>query len=377
MAFEAAFGVTAVLSAILAMLYVRSRKAKDETTKSNIRLEERLKAAEERERDMPAKISDLSADVLRRHGEAFKSTTTDPLGKIMEDIRTRMESLGRQNAVDREAFDSSMKNMAETTSSLLKGTQNLSDVLRNSQRRGRHAEIGLERVFEMSGLTKGVHYDTQDAGGDGRPDFVVRLSEDRSIVVDSKAPLESLWKAFDTDDEAAKSAAMDGHARAVRDHINTLSKRGYGGSTRSSLDYVIMVMPEYSLLPALDRDGRLVETAFGKRVVLVTPSTLMILLRAVDLMWKQSEIADAVREVGELSADLHSRLNTFAEHYNDAGKGLAKAVERYNRGIGSWNRRVMPAADKLAKTGAVTDHMTELRPVEDSPGSIDGRSGDA
>ena len=377
MAFEAAFGVTAVLSAILAILYARSRKARDELAKSNIRMAMELEGAKERGQDLPTIVKGMSAEVLKEHTESFKTTTTDPMGQMVEDLRARIEELGKQNAGDREAFDASMKNLADTTDKLMKGTSALSDVLKSSQRRGRHAEMSLERVFEMSNLTKGIHYDTQLVSGDGTPDFVINLSGDRSIVVDSKAPLDSLWEAFDTDDEAAKSGALERHASAVRKHANSLSKKEYWDSPKSSLDYVVMVMPEYALLPALDRDGGLIEYALTKRVVLVTPSTLMILLRAVDLMWKQSRMAGTVREIGALSADLHTRLNKFAEHYNRTGKGLEDAVKRYNAGIGSWNRRVLPAADKLAEAGAAVTDMTDLKPVEDAPGRLpvdDGRT---
>ena len=80
----------------------------------------------------------------------------------------------------------------------------------------------------MSNLVKGIHYDTQYVSGDGKPDFVVNLSEDRSIIVDSKAPLGSLWESFDADDEAVKSAALDKHVAAVRTHVNSLSKKSIG-----------------------------------------------------------------------------------------------------------------------------------------------------
>ena len=368
MAFEAAFGVTAVLFTIFALLYARSRKAKDDLVRSNIRLTTELEAVKERGHDLPAIVKNLSAEVLKEHTDSFKSTTTDP----MKDDGGSQPHRGTWQAEcgDREAFDTSMKHMATATDKLVKDTRALSDVLKSSQKRGRHAEMGLERVFEMSNLTKGIHYDTQYVSGDGKPDFVVNLSEDRSIIVDSKAPLNSLWEAFDTDDEAAKSDALNRHATAVRSHANSLSKKEYWDSPKSSLDYVVMVMPEYALLPALDRDGGLIEYALAKHVVLMTPSTLMILLRAVDLMWKQSRMASTVKEIGALSADLHTRLSKFAEHYNRTGKGLEDAVRRYNDGIGSWSRRVLPAANKLAEAGAVAGDMTNLKPVEGAPGRL-------
>ena len=375
MLFEAAFGVAAVLSTVLFLLYAKSRTTNNDLTKSNIRLEAELEASKARERDLPTVVKALSTEMIKEQSESFKTTTTDPMGMMMENLRTKIEDLGKQNAGDREAFDAGMKHMANTTDNLMKDTRTLSDVLKNSQKRGRHAEISLERVFEMSNLVKGIHYDTQYVSGDGKPDFVVNLSEDRSIIVDSKAPLDSLWESFDTDDEAVKSTALDKHVAAVRTHVNSLSKKEYWNNPKSSLDYVVMVMPEYALLPALDRDDDLIEHALNKHVVLVTQSTLMILLRAVDLMWKQSRMADTIREIGTLSADLHSRLNKFAEHYNKIGKDLGDAVGSYNGGIGSWNRRVLPAANKLAEAGAVVRDMTGLKPVDDAPSRLPADGG--
>ena len=370
MAFEAAFGVTAFLSVMLAVLYAKSRRDKDDLAKSNIRMATELEEAKKRGQDLPAIVKGLSAEVLKENAESFRTTTTDPMGQMVKDLGSRIEELGRQNTGNREAFDAGMKSLADATDELVRDTGALSDVLKSSQKRGRHAEMRLERVFEMSNLTKGIHYDTQVVSTDGTPDFVINLSGDRSIIVDSKAPLDSLWEAFDTDDEAAKSDALDRHAAAVRSHANSLSRKEYWNGPKSSLDYVVMVMPEYALLPALDRDGGLIEYALSKRVVPVTPSTLMILLRAVDLMWKQSLMENTVREIGVLSADLHSRLNKFAEHYNKTGKGLETVVKRYNEGIGSWTRRVLPAADKLAEAGATSGGITDLKPVKDAPGQL-------
>ena len=367
MAFEAAFGIVVALSIVLLLLYARSRKANNGLTKSNIRLEAELEAARGRERDLPTLVKALSADMLKEQSESFKTVATDPMGKMMEELRIRIENLGKQNAGDREAFNVRMEGMTKATGELLKKTGTLSDILRSPQKRGRYAEMDIERVFEMAGLTKGTHYEIQRVRDAKKPDFVVHLSEDRSIIVDSKAPLDALWKTTETDDEAAKAEAMDEHVRAVKGHIKALSKKEYWEDRESSLDYVVMVMPEYALLPALERGERLMEYALENKVVLVTPSTLMVLLRAVGLMWKQSQMAKAVRDIGRLSADLHARLGTFAEHYNRVGKGLEDAIRYYNKSTGSWHSRLLPAADRLAEMGATVKDMPELNSIKTMP----------
>ena len=131
-------------------------------------------------------------------------------------------------------------------------------------------------------------------------------------------------------------------------------------------------MPEYALLSALERDDGLIEYAWKHRIVLATQSILMVLLRAVDIIWKQNEMADTVKDIGKMSADLHSRLVTFGKHYAKTGDTLAKAVKQYNDGAGSWDSRVMPATGKLAQAGGAIDGLPEAKQIDSAPRRLAG-----
>ena len=369
MILEVVLIIMIIISVILFILYVKSQKARNNLKESNIRLEVELETSKTGGLGIPTMVKTLATDIIKEQSESFKTSTTEPMGTMMENLKTKIENLGKQNAGDREIFNTSMKHMADTTDNLMKDTKTLSDVLKNSQKRGRHAEISLERVFEMSNLTKGIHYDTQQVSEDGRADFVVNLSKDRSIIIDSKAPLDSLWKSFDADDEATKSDFMSKHVTAVKSHVNSLSKKEYWNNLKSSLDYVVIVMPEYALLPALDHDHDLIEYALSKHIVLATPSTLMILLRVVDLMWKQNQMTDKIKDISALYSDLYVRLGKFAEYYNEIGKNLGNAVGKYNDGIGSWNKRILPVVNKLDDV-VTGDKMTNLKQVNNVPNRL-------
>ena len=204
-------------------------------------------------------------------------------------------------------------------------------------------------------------------GTDGTPDFVIHISDDRSIIVDSKSPLESLWNAFETDDDATKTNLLKKHVQAVKAHISSLSKKEYWNDQEQSLDYVVMVMPEYAMLPALEQDNKLVEYALSKRIVLVTPSTLMLLLRAVELMWRQTQLSSTVKEITDVSVQLHERMNKFANHYNKTGKDLTDTVNSYNNAIKSWNSRILPTANKLIDVTASADDIEKLKSIKDVP----------
>lgn len=345
MAFEAAFGVTAAIAAILFLAYRRLRKKYDMAVRERDRISATLEVKTE---DLPALAKVATADV------------TEPLNKIMDELRDRMEKLGEQNAGNRQVTDE-----------LVRSTRAISEVLTSSQRRGQYSEITIERILQMSGFEKGRHYSTQYATETGRADFVVHLPDDRNIILDSKAPLDSLQRSIGADDEADKSHHMDEHVRAVKAHIKSLSGKEYWKGSES-LECVILVMPEYALLPALERDSGLIEYAWKHRVVLATQSILMVLLRAVDIIWKQNEMADTVKDIGRLSADLHARLVTFGNHYAKTGDILGKAIKQYNAGAGSWDSRVMPAAEKLAQAGGAIDELPEAKPVDTAPRRLSG-----
>ena len=345
MAFEAAFGVTAAIAAILFLAYNRLRKKHDDVVRERDKLSATLETKTE---DLPALIKVAAADV------------TDPLNMIMDELRERMEKLGEQNAGARQVTDE-----------LVRSTRAISEVLTSSQKRGQYSEITIERVLQMSGFEKGKHYSTQYATETGRADFVVHLPDDRNIILDSKAPLDSLQKSIGAEDEADKSYHMDEHVKAVKAHIKSLSSKEYWRGIES-LECVILVMPEYALLPALEQDDGLIEYAWKHHVVLATQSILMVLLRAIDIIWKQNEMTDIVKDIGKLSADLHTRLVTFGNHYAKTGDILGKAIKQYNDGAGSWGSRVMPAAEKLSQAGATIDKLPEAKSIDVSPRRLAG-----
>ena len=179
-----------------------------------------------RRESLPTEFENLATKTLEKQTETFKNTATEPMEKIVTALAGKIDEMGKQNADNKGSFDTNMQNMMKVNEELARKTGSLSDVLRNSQKRGRYAEVGLERVFEMSKLTKGIHYTTQVRRDGTQPDFVVTLSKDRSMIVDSKAPLDALWDAYGTDNEAARADAMDKHAKAVRGAYQGPNKKG-------------------------------------------------------------------------------------------------------------------------------------------------------
>ncbi len=344
--FEAGFAVTLGLSVIFAILYFKAKGRNDEMVREYAKMEAEISTLKEHQ---PNIIKATMGETSKMYAESFKSTTLAPMEAAITDLNQKVDGLGKQTA-----------GSAAVSEGLMKETRIISDMLKSSGKRGRFGELNIERVFEMSGLTKGIHYKIQDVGEKGRPDFVVHISNDNPVIVDSKFPLDALWTANSEDDEAAKAKYLDMHVKAVKDHINKLAKKEYWSAYDFSLDLVIMVVPEFALLPALDRDTSLLDFAIEKRVILATPSTLMVMLKAVHLMWRQNEMGKAVREIGKLSKNLHDRMRVFATHYNESGKKLDDAVEAHNKGVQSWQRRLLPAAERLAEMGGTVKDIPDI-----------------
>ncbi len=294
----------------------------------------------------------LSADTLKTQGDNFQSNADklfklgqEEIDKIVRPLKEKIEHLDRDSIANASMFKEQMAKMIEESRYLGKEAQALASALRKPSVRGRWGEIQLERVLELSGLRKDIDYSVQDSfdveGQRLRTDVIVNMPEDRRVILDSKVSLTALMEAFDTDNEEQKEQALIRHVEQVKGHVKDLSSKEYW-QLLNTTDLVVMVLPEFAFLPALERDTDLIEWALNKKVVIVTPPTLLALLKAIALMWKQVRVVEKAREISELGKELHDRLAVFAEHYVSIGKSLHQTVERYNRANSSWDSRVMP-----------------------------------
>ncbi|MXZ03386.1 MAG: DNA recombination protein RmuC [Chloroflexi bacterium] len=217
-------------------------------------------------------------------------------------------------------------------------------------------------------MVKGIHYDTQTSDNQGgRTDFIVHMPHRRDIILDSKVSLVALIEAQDTTDDAQRSAHLDRHARHMQEHADSLAGKEYWSQLPDSADFVVMVVPEFALPPAVERRPNLIDRALQNNVVISTHSTLVALLKTVAMGWQERQLADEAQEIGTLGRELHDRLEVFATHYADIGTALDRAVNRYNRGVGSLESRVLTQARRFPELGVqTTKEIPETQPVESS-----------
>jgi DNA recombination protein RmuC len=283
-------------------------------------------------------------------GEVVKSelARNESYGGLQEQIRAL---LAAQESTQREAA-------------------RLSNALKSPAVRGSWGESSLKRCVELAGMSEFCDFDVQttfltDEGRRIRPDLIVRLPNKRVIAVDSKAPLAEYAEASNETDEVRKRELLVSHAKTLRRHIESLSRREYQASIGETLDFTVMYLPgEHFLSAALVTDASLFEYAVDRKIYLASPTVLLPLLRAIAAGWKAERTEENAKKMHDAGVELFNRFVKVMEHLSFVGKALQGTVEKYNAAIGSIDRMLWPKGEELQRMAQSGREMKNLDQIE-------------
>lgn len=292
---------------------------------------------------------------------------------IQESLAKTSEAL-REIEVERQRDFGSLRqhlaDMRESHVALQRETRNLVQALSKPQVRGQWGEIALRRLVELAGMTSHCDFEEQVhvIGEDGalRPDMVIRMPEDRNVVVDVKTPLDAYLLAVEAVTDEARSAALRRHAQHVTERVRLLSSKKYAAQFENAPQFVVLFLPgDQFLAAALDQQPDLLEAAMASGVILATPSSFMALLKAVEYGWQNKRLAANAERIRGLAEELYGRLSTFRNHLARIGGALESSVRAYNDAVGSLERMVLPSARKFTELGVRGDKpIEELGEIE-------------
>lgn len=339
------------------------------------------------EQKLEAKASAAAADMDKRR--VAVDELVKPIAETLKRTHEKLELIEKDRAGAYSTLTEQVRSANETGRLLREETGKLVSALKRPEVRGRWGEIQLERVVEISGMKGYCDFATQASvrGSDGkllRPDLTVNLPGGRVVAVDAKTNIAAYVEATEATTPEESEARLDRFAQHVSDQVGALSRKGYWTQYEGSPDFTVMFIPGDQFIDAaMARRPDLMEKAWEKGVILASPSTLIGLLRAIAVGWRERKLEDRAEGLFALGRELHDRAAVVAKHLSKLGEAMETAVGRYNEAAGSFQSRLTPTLRKFeevdAKSGKELPDLPEItvrpRLLERVPGTLPSSDG--
>ncbi|MEL7312287.1 MAG: DNA recombination protein RmuC [Pseudomonadota bacterium] len=377
-----------------------------DNTELRAKLEAQASSAEERSQmlelvqsKLSGEFGDMAQQTMQRNSETFLKLAEEHLGKreqtAKSDLAAREKAVENLVAPIQEALKRSeaqiqamekarhqayggiteqLASMQQAASGLTQETRNLVTALRRPEVRGQWGEITLKRLVEMAGMVEHCDFIEQASQRDEdgrliRPDMVIRMPDDRELVVDVKTPLDAYLSAIEAEQPEMRDQLLTQHARKVRERIDELARKSYWSQFEKSPEFVILFIPgDQFLSAAVQKQPSLIDDALRQNIILATPTSFVALLKAVAYGWRQLSLAENAEQIRRLAIDLHDRLGVFSEHLAKVGRQLDGSTKAFNQAVGSLERNVLPGARKFTELGIQPKKTLEpVQPVESAP----------
>lgn len=369
---------------------VRSQLSEAQAEKA--RLEEREKNQQEKVTFLEQSKEQLKQEFEQLSGKIFESRSKQmqdqnrtgmegllkPFREQMSEFRLRVDQIHSDEARQQADMLAQIRNLQTLNNQMVEDARNLTNALKGQNKaQGNWGELILERILESSGLTKGREYDTQishndDDGQRKQPDVIVRLPDNKDVIVDSKVSLVAWERYCTSEDEAEKKQALDQHVLSLRNHVRGLSEKRYEAlDALRSLDFVLLFVPiEAAFLTALSGDDGLYNDAYSRNIIIVSPTTLLVTLRTINNIWRNEyqnrnalDIADRAGRICDQIALVSDSLTDVGSRIDQAHKSWQKASERLSSGRGNLLRQAHQLQDLGVKAKkalpAPTDEESE------------------
>ena len=326
-------------------------RLKSEISTLSTRLEEIRKSSEEKlallqeaRESLSVQFRNLAGEILEEKSQRFSQQNQtelnqllDPLKLKITEFQTKVEDVYVKEGKDRTALATQVAQLMELNRTLSEEAQSLTRALTGSSKtQGNWGELLLDKVLEGSGLRKGIDYETQEShtredGSRAQPDVVIHLPEQRHLVIDSKVSLNAYIDYANAPLETDRDMAVKRHLDSVRRHIGDLSSRKYQNLySLNSIDFVLMFVPlEPAFMLAVTSDSGLFSDAWEKNVLLVSPSTLLFVLRTVAHLWRQEAQSQNAQEIARRGGEFYDRLSAFVTDLEKIGERIDQARNSY------------------------------------------------
>tara|TARA_B100000575_G_scaffold157558_1_gene125804 strand:+ start:1317 stop:2564 length:1248 start_codon:yes stop_codon:yes gene_type:complete len=352
-------------------------KYSSDAIKATAKSDAQIAALQETRSAMEAEMKNIAVDVSRQNSEEFLKLAQAQLGQVhveaskdydarkkevellVNPIKEHLDKLAQATTEmekNREGayseISTMVKGLQEQTTNLRDTNVKLSTALRGSVKaRGDWGQVALKNIAEAAGMLQhcdfDVEYTLKSGAGGARVDLLARIPDGGSVPVDAKVPLAAYWDGLDVDDPDARSSKMVEHAKNVKKHIDDLASRNYPNLIGGS-DFTVMFIPAEPILSAaFEYEPTLQEYGFNKHVLIVTPVTLLALLRTVGLYWQQQSMAENAKEIHSQAREFYDRVAKFSGDIAKMGRGISQAVGAYNDAVASYDARIIPSGKKL------------------------------
>ncbi len=344
-----------------------------EQEKNNL---EKFQILNENGEKLKQEFQNLANEILDKNSKKFAQQNELNLDNILkpmkfqlEDFKKKVEDVYDKESKDRSVLQNELKTLKELNQKISQDAINLTNALKGQNKtQGSWGEMVLEKVLESSGLRKNEEYLREEAlkNDDGktyRPDVIVNLPNDRQVIIDAKTSLVSYEQYVNESDELEKQKYLTAHLISINKHISDLSDKKYENLKGiNTLDFIFMFIPiESALMIALENDRNLFDNAFKKKIVLVSPTTLLVALRAVENSWRYERQAQNTEEVVRLAEKLYGKVKGFVDDFDKVGKHLENAQNSYDEAY----QKLSKGKDNIIRQVEVFRTKSNIKPKKE------------